>query len=155
MKNMLTRRILLPFHSIGSNIRENVQQKLEEKLYNKCSKEGYIKNGSIKILSYSSGLVEANNVLRIEYNGHHSSVEIPPGNYNLNPFNDNNWQNVLKQRLDTVDLTGQGDFGTWNVVYNENSNKLTFSITNLNGIFMFLFDRPQELRLAKMMGFSK
>ena len=63
MKNMLTRRILLPFHSIGSNIRENVQKKLEEKLYNKCSKEGYIKNGSIKILSYSSGLVEANNVI--------------------------------------------------------------------------------------------
>ena len=26
MKNMLTRRILLPFHSIGSNIRENIQK---------------------------------------------------------------------------------------------------------------------------------
>ena len=63
MKNMLTRRIVLPFHSIGSNIRENIQKKLEEKLYNKCSKEGYIKNGSIKILSYSSGLVEADNVV--------------------------------------------------------------------------------------------
>lgn len=63
MKNMLTRRIVLPFHSIGSNIRENIQKKLEEKMYNKCSKEGYVKNGSIKILSYSSGLVEADNVI--------------------------------------------------------------------------------------------
>jgi len=63
MKNMLTRRILLPFHSIGSNIRENIQKKLDEQLYNKCSKEGYIKSGSIKILSYSSGLVEADNVV--------------------------------------------------------------------------------------------
>lgn len=62
MKNVLTRRILLPFHSVGSNIRENIQSKIEENLYNKCSKEGYIKNKSIKILSYSSGLVEANNV---------------------------------------------------------------------------------------------
>ena len=62
MKNVLTRRILLPFHSVGSNIRENIQAKIEENLYNKCSKEGYIKNKSIKILSYSSGLVEANNV---------------------------------------------------------------------------------------------
>mgnify|MGYP001447241457 FL=1 len=63
MKNMLTRRILLPFHSIGSNIRENIQKKLDEQLYNKCSKEGYIKSDSIKILSYSSGLVEADNVV--------------------------------------------------------------------------------------------
>ena len=62
MKNVSTRRILLPFHSVGSNIRENIQAKIEENLYNKCSKEGYIKNKSIKILSYSSGLVEANNV---------------------------------------------------------------------------------------------
>ena len=49
MKNVLTRRILLPFHSVGSNIRENIQAKIEENLYNKCSKEGYIKNKSIKI----------------------------------------------------------------------------------------------------------
>ena len=63
MKNVLTRKILLPFYSVGSNIRENIQEKLEESLYNKCSKEGYIKNKSIKILSYSSGLVESNNVL--------------------------------------------------------------------------------------------
>ena len=62
MKNVLTRRIQLPFHSVGSNIRENIQAKIEENLYNKCSKEGYIKNKSIKILSYSSGLVIANDV---------------------------------------------------------------------------------------------
>ena len=62
MLNVLTRRIYLPFESIGNNIRENIQKKLEENLYNKCSKEGYIRNKSIKILSYSSGLVEANQV---------------------------------------------------------------------------------------------
>jgi len=63
MKNVLTRRIQLPFQSVGSNIRENIQAKVEDSLYNKCSKEGYIKNKSIKILSYSSGLVEANDVI--------------------------------------------------------------------------------------------
>jgi DNA-directed RNA polymerase subunit E'/Rpb7 len=62
MKNILTRRILLPFNSVGSNARENILKKLEENLYNKCTKEGYIKNKSIKILSYSSGLVESNYV---------------------------------------------------------------------------------------------
>ena len=63
MRNILTRKILLPFKSIGSNIRENIKKTLEEILYNKCSKEGYIKKKSIQILSYSSGVVEANTVV--------------------------------------------------------------------------------------------
>ena len=63
MKNVLTRKILLPFYSVGNNIRENIQEKIEESLYNKCSKEGYIRDKSINILSYSSGLVESNNVV--------------------------------------------------------------------------------------------
>ena len=63
MKNVLTRKILLPFQSVGNNIRENIQTKLEKNLYDKCSKEGYIRKKSITILSYSSGLVEANNVI--------------------------------------------------------------------------------------------
>ena len=63
VKNVLTRKILLPFQSVGNNIRENIQIKLEKKLYDKCSKEGYIRKKSIQILSYSSGLVEANNVI--------------------------------------------------------------------------------------------
>ena len=43
MKNILTRKISLPFQSIGSNIKANILKTLEEKLYGKCSKEGYIK----------------------------------------------------------------------------------------------------------------
>ena len=63
MRNMLTRKIVLPFKSVGNNIRENIQKTLESDLYNKCSKEGYIRRNSVQILSYSSGLVEANSVL--------------------------------------------------------------------------------------------
>ncbi len=63
VKNVLTRKILLPFQSVGNNIRENIQLKLEKNLYDKCSKEGYIRKKSITILSYSSGLIEANNVI--------------------------------------------------------------------------------------------
>ena len=54
MKNILTRKIILPFQSVGSNIRQNILLLLEQQSYNKCSKEGYIKNKSINILSYSS-----------------------------------------------------------------------------------------------------
>jgi len=63
VKNVLTRKIWLPFQSVGNNIRENIEIKLEKNLYDKCSKEGYIRKKSIAILSYSSGLIEANNVI--------------------------------------------------------------------------------------------
>tara|TARA_B000000475_G_scaffold272158_1_gene272238 strand:+ start:1555 stop:2115 length:561 start_codon:yes stop_codon:yes gene_type:complete len=63
MKNILTRKIILPFQSVGSNIKENIIKILEQESYNKCSKEGYIKNNSINILSYSSGVVEENHVV--------------------------------------------------------------------------------------------
>ena len=63
MKNILTRKIILPFQSVGSNIKENIIKILEQESYNKCSKEGYIKNNSINIISYSSGLVVSNDVM--------------------------------------------------------------------------------------------
>ena len=63
MKNVLTRTIHIPFNSIGSNIKVNIKKTLEDNLYGKCSKEGYIRTNSIKILSYSSGLVQADKVV--------------------------------------------------------------------------------------------
>ena len=61
-KNMLTRKIVLPFTSVGGNLNEILKEKLEEELYNKCCKEGYIKTDSIRIVSYSSGIIQENNV---------------------------------------------------------------------------------------------
>ena len=61
-KNMLSRKIVLPFTSVGGNLNEILKGKLEEELYNKCCKEGYIKTDSIIIVSYSSGIVQENNV---------------------------------------------------------------------------------------------
>ena len=63
MKNVLTRNIVIPFKSIGANIIEIIKKKLELTLYNKCCPEGYIKNGSINILTHSSGEVKASDVL--------------------------------------------------------------------------------------------
>lgn len=61
-KNMLTRKIVLPFTSVGGNLNQILKEKLEEELYNKCCKEGYIKSDSIRIVSYSSGIIQENNV---------------------------------------------------------------------------------------------
>jgi len=58
VKNILTRKIFIPFNSIGSNIKLNIKTILEDTLYKKCCQEGYIKDNSIKILSFSSGIIE-------------------------------------------------------------------------------------------------
>ena len=62
-KNMLTRKIVLPFTSVGGNLSEILKQQLEEDLYGKCCKDGYIKTDSIQICSYSSGIVQENHVM--------------------------------------------------------------------------------------------
>ena len=61
-RNVLTRKIVIPFYSITQNIQDKIKENLERALYDKCSKEGYVKTNSIKILSYSSGLMIENNV---------------------------------------------------------------------------------------------
>ena len=61
-KNMLTRKVIIPFNSIGGNLSELIKEKLEQDLYEKCCREGYIKTDSIRIASYSSGIVKEGNV---------------------------------------------------------------------------------------------
>ena len=61
-KNMLTRKIILPFTSIGGNLSEILKNKLEMELYDKCCQEGYVKKDSIVISSHSSGVIDEENV---------------------------------------------------------------------------------------------
>jgi len=63
MKNVITRKIHLPFTSIGENIKENIEQFLSTQIEGKCIDEGYIRPHSIKIISYSAGVVMGNNVI--------------------------------------------------------------------------------------------
>ena len=43
MKNVLTRKVFLPFIVLGRNIKELLTQKIMEKYEGKCVKEGFIK----------------------------------------------------------------------------------------------------------------
>ena len=43
---------------IGKNIRETIQEIITTNFEGKCLVEGYIKKGSTKIITYSSGLIE-------------------------------------------------------------------------------------------------
>jgi DNA-directed RNA polymerase subunit E'/Rpb7 len=57
-RGMITRSIVLPFTSIGKNIKETIEQNISSSFEGKCLVEGYVKPGSSKIVSYSSGLIQ-------------------------------------------------------------------------------------------------
>ena len=59
MKNLLTRRITLLFSVMGSNITENIYSALSRTVEGHCEKEGYIRPGSVRIVSYSAGCIHA------------------------------------------------------------------------------------------------
>jgi DNA-directed RNA polymerase subunit E'/Rpb7 len=63
MKNVLTRKISLSYNDIGSNIKEILQNILSNNLEGKCSVEGYIRENTINIKNYSSGIVKGENIL--------------------------------------------------------------------------------------------
>ncbi len=63
MKNIINRKVVLQFKLLGNNIKENIKICLKDELEGKCSCEGYIKSDSINIISYSSGIIESENVV--------------------------------------------------------------------------------------------
>jgi DNA-directed RNA polymerase subunit E'/Rpb7 len=54
---LITKKIVLPYTSIGKNIKATIETTICRMVEGKCVVEGYVKIGSIKIISFSSGLV--------------------------------------------------------------------------------------------------
>ena len=63
MPSMITKKVLLPMSSIGSNIKPILEQLISTQVEGKCIVEGYIKPGSVKILTFSNGMLNADNVV--------------------------------------------------------------------------------------------
>jgi len=61
--SIITRKISLPYQYVGSNLKEIIQKKLSNELENKCSVEGFVRSNSVRIVSYSSGILKSNNVI--------------------------------------------------------------------------------------------
>jgi DNA-directed RNA polymerase subunit E'/Rpb7 len=57
-RGIITRTVVLPITSIGKNIKETIEQNIAFHFEGKCLVEGFIKQGSSKIVSYSSGMVQ-------------------------------------------------------------------------------------------------
>lgn len=52
---LLTRKIQIPFRIIGQNVKDTLEHILSKMVEGKCMAEGFIRPGSVKILTYSNG----------------------------------------------------------------------------------------------------
>ena len=57
MRSLLTMKVQLTMNEVGQNIKDNLAKTISRKTEGRCISEGFIKPNSVKILSYSSGLI--------------------------------------------------------------------------------------------------
>ena len=62
MSSMITKRVSLPMSFIGRNIKPILEKMIATQVEGKCIVEGYIKPNSIKIISYSNGIIKGDEV---------------------------------------------------------------------------------------------
>jgi DNA-directed RNA polymerase subunit E'/Rpb7 len=55
--SMLTLKVSLSVNQVGKNIKQNLERMISRKIEGKCIPEGYIRPGSVKVMSYSSGTI--------------------------------------------------------------------------------------------------
>jgi len=60
--SLLTMKVVLPITEVGKNMKENLEKIISKRNEGKCIAEGFIRPGSIKVIRYSSGVVNNNNV---------------------------------------------------------------------------------------------
>jgi len=63
MNSIITRQIYIPIVNVNKIIKETLEKIISEEIENKCISIGYIKPESVKILTYSSGVVKGSDVL--------------------------------------------------------------------------------------------
>lgn len=63
---LLTHVLEIPMNVVGSGIKDKLEKKLRATLEGKCISEGYIKPGSVKVLTYSSGKIYDGNKIHFE-----------------------------------------------------------------------------------------
>ena len=55
---LITQNISLPITAVNKNIRDTIESHINYQFEGKCINEGYVKPGSSKIITYSSGVIE-------------------------------------------------------------------------------------------------
>ena len=63
IKNIISKKLSVPIKYIGTNIAQILEQILSDNFEGKCCIEGYVKRGSVKIITFSSGNIAGNSVI--------------------------------------------------------------------------------------------
>ena len=59
----ITKNIVLPMNSIGRNLQQLLEDTISKMVGGKCIVEGYVKPRSIKVITFSSGIVKGENIV--------------------------------------------------------------------------------------------
>lgn len=59
----ITKVITLPITAVGKNILQTLENTINSMVAGKCIVEGYVKPGSIRVITFSSGVIKGNNVI--------------------------------------------------------------------------------------------
>jgi len=63
IKNIISKKLSVPIKYVGTNIAEILEQILSNNFEGKCCIEGYVKRGSVKIVTFSSGTIVGNCII--------------------------------------------------------------------------------------------
>ena len=78
----ITKSIMLPMTAIGKNLQQTLENTIAKMVGGKCIVEGYVRQDSIRVITFSSGVVKGENVLfDVVFNG---EVCYPVSGMNLN-----------------------------------------------------------------------
>jgi DNA-directed RNA polymerase subunit E'/Rpb7 len=61
-KSLLTTKLSLSIREVGKNVKQNLERMISKKMEGKCIPEGFIKPGTVKVMTYSSGTINNENV---------------------------------------------------------------------------------------------
>jgi DNA-directed RNA polymerase subunit E'/Rpb7 len=59
---LLTRKVFLKMDQVGQNIKQNLERSISYSIEGKCTRDGYIKPNSVRVNTYSAGIVNNENV---------------------------------------------------------------------------------------------
>jgi DNA-directed RNA polymerase subunit E'/Rpb7 len=61
--SQITQTITLPINAIGKELHQTIERTIAAMVEGKCIVEGVVKTGSVRVITYSSGVIKANNVV--------------------------------------------------------------------------------------------
>jgi DNA-directed RNA polymerase subunit E'/Rpb7 len=62
LQSVLTMKVIIPITSVGKNMKQNLEKIISKKTEGKCIAEGFIRPNSVKVIRYSSGTINNENI---------------------------------------------------------------------------------------------